>query len=446
MEKLIAKKRAVKQGAMQELLTGKRRLPGFSGEWVEKKICDYSLLVTKGTTPTSIGRKFESTGISFVKIESIVNNRIDKNLCAFIDKGTNDTLSRSILKENDILISIAGALGRVAKVEKSILPANTNQALAIIRLDETKICIEFIYWYLQSKMIIEHIAEINVQGAQANLSLENINTLPIWVPPTTTEQAAIATVLSDMDAEIDALTTKLEKIRQIKQGMMNELLTGRIRLVEQKAISDPLAKTAKFTKQKPAVEKKKQSANVHFKRSVLAAEIADRLCGEPTFGHVKMEKMIFLTENMCNVDIGSNYHRDVAGPYDNRAIRSIDSQLKKQKWFELVRGDKGYRYVPLSKRGGHKEYFTRYYSNVLPVFDKVINTFRTLDTERCEIIATLYSAWEDLANLKQNYSDEDIIHEVLNNWNKSKSRIEKERWQKALSWMRENDFSPIKEE
>ncbi len=186
-----------------------------------------------------------------------------------------------------------------------------------------------------------------------------------------------------------------------------------------------------------------KKANVHFKRSVWAAEIADRLCDEPTFGHVKMEKLIFLTEHICGVDIGSNYHRNVAGPYDNRAIRSIDSQLKKQNWFEVVRRDMGYRYLPLSKRGGHKDYFNKYYSDVESVFEKVINTFRTWNTERCEIVATLYSAWKDLVDAKQPYTDNDIINEVLNNWNDSKKRIPEERWQKALNWMRENGFVPI---
>jgi type I restriction enzyme, S subunit len=230
LEKLIAKKRAIKQGAMQELLTGKRQLPGFSGEWVEKVIRNYTLIVTKGTTPTSVGMNFTNTGITFVKIESIVNNRIDKKLCAFINEDTNKVLSRSILQENDILISIAGALGRSAMVDKSILPANTNQALAIIRLDGRKVCIDYVYRYLQSDIINKHIAEVSVQGAQANLSLEIINDLPLWIPSDISEQTAIASILSDMDAEIDALTAKLNKLRNIKQGMMSELLTGRIRL------------------------------------------------------------------------------------------------------------------------------------------------------------------------------------------------------------------------
>ncbi|WP_055668216.1 restriction endonuclease subunit S [Desnuesiella massiliensis] len=230
LEKLIAKKRAIKQGTMQELLTGKRRLAGFSGEWVEKQIRDLAVLVTKGTTPTSLGYGFTNSGVAFVKIESIENSKVVNKYCTFISEETNNALSRSILIENDILFSIAGALGRCAKVEKNILPANTNQALAIIRLDKQNVCVDYVFRFLQSEKIIRNIAEINVQGAQANLSLENINELTILLPQTIEEQTAIAQILSDMDAEIDTLTAKLSKLKYIKQGMMSELLTGRIRL------------------------------------------------------------------------------------------------------------------------------------------------------------------------------------------------------------------------
>ncbi|MEG2916266.1 MAG: restriction endonuclease subunit S, partial [Oscillospiraceae bacterium] len=246
--------------------------------------------------------------------------------------------------------------------------------------------------------------------------------------PIIQEQQAIAQVLTDMDAEIELLEQQRSKYTALKQGTMQQLLTGQIRLVADRQIRQ----TDKSTKQ----------ANVHFKRSVWAAEIVDRLCNEPTFGHVKMEKMIFLTEHLCGVDIGSNYHRDAAGPYDNRAIRSIDSQLKKQNWFEAKREERAIRYIPLSKRGGHKDYFNKYFSDVQADFDKVINTFSNWNTERCEIVATLYSAWKDIVSAQKSYSDEDIINEVLNNWHESKKRIPIERWQLALNWMREKGFEP----
>ena len=176
--------------------------------------------------------------------------------------------------------------------------------------------------------------------------------------------------------------------------------------------------------------------------SVLAAEIAERLYEEPTFGHVKMEKMLFLTERLCHIDISSNYHRDAAGPYDNRALRSIDSQLNKQKWFEVLRTEKGNRYVPMQNRGKHKTYIDKYFSAVLPTFDKIIDTFKTQNKERCEIVATLYSAWEDLLHSNKPFTDADIVNEVLNNWHESKKRISQDHWLSAIQWMRENGFVP----
>jgi len=213
---------------------------------------------------------------------------------------------------------------------------------------------------------------------------------------------------------------------------MQELLTGRIRLIE----------TAGRNLAEDEARPRSRKANVHFMRSVLAAEIVDQLHAEPTFGHVKFEKMLFLVEHLCDVDTGSTHHRQAAGPYDNRALRSIDSQLRKQQWFDTREDNGRYRYMPLQKRGGHKHYFDRYFSGVSATFNEIVETFRALDTERCEIAATLFSAWSDLLREKGNVSDEMIVHEVLNNWHESKQRIPEDRWLNALAWMREKGFVP----
>lgn len=232
LEQLIAKKRQVKQGAMQELLTGKRRLPGFSGDWEVRRLADECELITKGTTPTSIGKEFTKSGINFIKVESLDSSgRIISDKVAFIDKETNELLKRSQLKDGDLLISIAGALGRVGIVEKNLLPANTNQALAIARFSsDSRLNLLYVCHFLRLDKIKKHIDGISVQGAQANLSLQNIADLPIDAPDYD-EQIAIATTLNDMDAEIAALEARLAKARLVKQGMMQELLSGRIRLI-----------------------------------------------------------------------------------------------------------------------------------------------------------------------------------------------------------------------
>ena len=233
LDQFIAKKRDLKQAAMQQLLTGQTRLPGFSGEWEVNRLGESCELVTKGTTPTSIGRNFTKVGINFLKAESIsASGKSIPDKVAFIDDETHRLLKRSQLMVDDLLISIAGVLGRVGLVEDSDLPANTNQALAIIRLGkESAVLRIFLFYCLRSPLIEKQISDFNVQAAQANISLQNVRDLMIHLPPTKVEQTAIATVLADMDTELAALQSRRDKTRALKLGMMQELLTGRIRLI-----------------------------------------------------------------------------------------------------------------------------------------------------------------------------------------------------------------------
>ena len=233
LDRLIAKKRDLKQAAMQQLLTGQTRLPGFHGEWEVKRLGESCELITKGTTPTSIGRNFTESGVNFLKAESISESGTPiSDKVAFIDRTTHKLLNRSQLKEGDLLISIAGVLGRVGRVSEGILPANTNQALAIVRLRQSsELDRIFLFFYLRSPMTMQQIDDVNVQAAQANISLQNVRDLEIHVPPSLAEQTAIAEVLMAMDAELAALEQRREKTRALKQAMMQELLTGRTRLI-----------------------------------------------------------------------------------------------------------------------------------------------------------------------------------------------------------------------
>lgn len=228
---LIVQKELAKKALMQQLLSGKKRLKGFSGEWKVVRLGIECELVTKGTTPSSLGREFTSKGVNFIKIESLEENgAVIQNKVAFIDEQTHELLKRSQLRENDLLISIAGALGRVALVNKQILPANTNQALAIIRLKkESKLKIKYLYYFLNSPKVKKEIDAINVQAAQANLSLSNINDLTVLYP-SLEEQTAIANVLQCADDELQLLKKKLDQLKEQKKGLMQVLLTGKKRL------------------------------------------------------------------------------------------------------------------------------------------------------------------------------------------------------------------------
>ena len=144
------------------------------------RLGDIATVITKGTTPTSVGYNFQNDGINFIKIESINENGgfIDDKFDHISDE-CHKKLKRSQLQENDILFSIAGAIGRTAIVTNSILPANTNQALSIIRIPQGIINYSFLLYVLQSAVVYEQ-AEKRKQGvAQLNLSLKDISELVI---------------------------------------------------------------------------------------------------------------------------------------------------------------------------------------------------------------------------------------------------------------------------
>lgn len=419
--KLIEKKRAIKQGAMQQLLTGKKRLKGFNEPWVEKKLGEDALIL-RGGSPRPIEDYITDSqdGLNWIKIGDVKPN--DKYFRKTAEKIKKEGLNKTRqVKKGDFILSNSMSFGRPYILD---IDGCIHDGWLVIQDYQETYDMLFLYYILCSDAAMNQYASMAAGSSVQNLNKEKVANVLLYAPSSLKEQSAIAKVLSSMDEEISFLEAKREKYNAIKQGMMQQLLTGKIRLVE------------------TAVKPNATSANVHFRRSVWAAEIAERLYEEPTFGHVKMEKILFLTERLCHIDIGSHYHRDAAGPYDNNALRSIDSQLKKQKWFEVQRTEKGYRYVPMRNCGKHKTYFNRYYSGIVPMFDKIINTFKTQNTERCEIVATLYSAWEDLLHSNKSFTDADIVNEVLNNWHESKKRISQDRWLKAIQWMRDNGFAP----
>jgi type I restriction enzyme S subunit len=409
LDRLIAKKRAIKQAAMQALLSGKTRLPGFSGEWKVRRLGDIAHIKTgKRNNEDKVGDGLYPFFVRSANVERINTYSHDCEAILVPGEGKIENTFHYINGRFDV-----------------------HQRVYAITQFATDVFGRYVHLYM-SLRFGAWAMQNTVKATVDSLRLPTFQSFEVRLPPTFAEQTAIAAILSDMDAELATLETRRDKTHGIKQAMMQELLTGKTRLVK------PGIKAGKET----TVQTSGRQANVHFIRSVLAAEIIDQLHAEPTFGHVKFEKVMFLTEHLCGIDTGSTYYRQAAGPYDNWALRSIDSQLRKQKWFDAHKEDRRYIYLPLEKRGGHKQYFERYFSDIRPAFEKIVATFKKLDTEKCEIVATLFAVWNDLLHAQKIVSDEAIVHEVLNNWHESKKRIPEQRWLKALDWMREQGVVP----
>ncbi len=198
------------------------RFPEFSGEWKEKELGQCTNLITKGTTPKD---KSGKGTINYIKVENIYNGKINPRMKININEHEG-YLKRSKLEANDILFSIAGTLGRTAVVNKSHLPANTNQALAIIRGYDFET--NFLITTLGGHAVAKYIRKNPTVGAQPNLSLNQVSKLIINTP-SKNEQQKIGDFFSKLDRQIELEEQKLAKLEEQKKGYMQKIFSQELR-------------------------------------------------------------------------------------------------------------------------------------------------------------------------------------------------------------------------
>lgn len=192
------------------------RLDGFEGEWELIKLGEVCDLITKGTTAKS---QSEQGKVNFVKVENLKDNEI-YSVVKISEEEHLGSLKRSILFEGDILFSIAGTLGRTAIVRNNVLPANTNQALAIIR--GYKLDAYFLLIVLSGEVVKDYIRKNPTVGAQPNLSLEQVSSLKIQAP-SIEEQQAIGAYFSNLDNLINSHQEKISQLETLKKKLLQDM-------------------------------------------------------------------------------------------------------------------------------------------------------------------------------------------------------------------------------
>jgi type I restriction enzyme S subunit len=213
LDQLIAKKRQIKQGAMQELLTGKRRLPGFGGEWEVKRLGDIAEIVM-GQSPSSAHYNRSGAGLPLIQGNADIENR----------KTIRRVFTTHVSKYGrcgDVLLSVRAPVGEVSI---AVFDVCLGRGVCAVRYSNS-----FLYHALIAKEPVW--AKLSKGSTFDSVNSTDVRSFEIAMPHEVAEQTAIATILGDMDTELAALESRLAKARQIKQGMMRELLTGRIRLL-----------------------------------------------------------------------------------------------------------------------------------------------------------------------------------------------------------------------
>ena len=226
LDRLIAKKRDLKQAAMQQLLTGQTRLPGFHGEWEVKKIGEFTDCTAGGTPSTQVPAYWGGT-IRWMNSGELNLKRVKEVEGRITEAGLRNS-STKLIPKMCVLIGLAGQGKTRGTVAMNFVELCTNQSIAAV-FPNPAFVPEYLYFNLDSRY--DELRELSAgDGGRGGLNLKIIKAIPIPFP-SVPEQTAIASVLTEMDGELAALEQRREKTRALKQAMMQELLTGRTRLV-----------------------------------------------------------------------------------------------------------------------------------------------------------------------------------------------------------------------
>lgn len=239
IELLQEKRAALISHAVTKGLDPSVKMKDSGVEWLGEIPQDWSMVplkfltktISKGTTPSTVGEEFQDSGIRFVRGENVTLDGISETPATYIDEATNRLLRRSILEKDDVVIIIAGATtGKAAVVEDNILPANTNQAVAFIRLWDKQLARFLCYW-LSSCFVHDMVWTKAVQSAQPNLSMEDIKNFIVPLPPLEKVkdiQAYLAHRIKESAFLICNIGESLDLLREYRAALISASVTGKI--------------------------------------------------------------------------------------------------------------------------------------------------------------------------------------------------------------------------
>ncbi|GHV16363.1 type I restriction-modification system, S subunit [Bacteroidia bacterium] len=388
LNKLIEKKKNIKQGAMQELLTGKKRLQGFSGKWEIKTLEKIGAFYSGYGFPIKYQGDKDSS-IPFLKVSdlnlkgnekylNLANNYISKNALKAIT-------AKTFPKNTIVLAKIGAAIFLERKRILSHVSCIDNNMMGFV-LDYENYDFQYMY-YTFLNLNLSLYANTT---ALPSLNGKELSLIEIQVPPTKEEQTAIAQILTDMDNEIEQLEKKRDKYLNIKSGMMQQLLTGQIRLINVTSCSE----VQKVKIEENSINNRKKHSK-QFDEAVIISFLVDRFgtITEPLsrFMYTKLSYLIHRKHDCIVVD----YKKFAAGPYNPKSRYGGPEKIGKEKaYFDLVKDAKGFdAFIPQKNIQEAVDYFIQWYGANIPNW---VEQFRQYKPWELETLATVDMAVCDL--------------------------------------------------
>ena len=392
LEKLIAKKKAVKQGAMQELLTGKKRLPGFDKAWEVFLLGDIGTITGSGVDKKILPDEEPITLLNYTNVYhqiSIARQDLNHQVTASSEK-----IKNCYVLKGDVFLTPTSetpediALSAVATED---MP-DVVYSYHVVRLrPNLNFNGAFVNYALSVPMFREQALQFaEGSGIRYVITLKKFKEMQVFIPTEKAEQDAIISILSDMDNEIEALEQKLAKTRQLKQGMMQQLLTGKIRLVGKETITD-------ITAEQENPPETKTGHNHQFDDAVMIAAIVNSFYSEKyPLGRKKVQKLLYLLRRKQEADT-SEFKKKAAGPYaDEIRYKGGEPIAKKNGYISATTTPKGTSFSKGKKMDAALSYVKKW--KMQSDIDWLVSNFKYIGVNDLELYATIDMAICDLRN------------------------------------------------
>jgi type I restriction enzyme, S subunit len=420
LNKKITKKQQIKQGAMQQLLTGKKRLPGYGGEckykqteiglipedWGVIKVEEaFRFLSTASFSRDQLGSEGNVQCLHYGDIHTKYNEFIDFKFVELPKVIGKRGQSYPLLQDGDIIMADASEdyTGLCKSVEiKNVGNKKAISGLHTILLRERNNVFEngFKGYIFKIKEVRKQLIELSTGMKVFGVSKKNLE--QVFIPvPSKPEQTAIAQILTDMDDEIEKLQAEREKYKQIKAGMMQQLLTGKIRLVNKQTISNPEQKIKVLNVDFSKTEAKKQGHNEQINEAVVISFLVNKFGStEYPLSRFRYTKYAYLLHRHCE-NITSGFKKHAAGPYksDNR-YKGPENIAVKNKYITKVKNSNSGAdaFVISSKIQEALKYFVEWYGSENQLW---IEQFRYEKNNDLEVLTTVDESICDLEKMEE---------------------------------------------
>lgn len=404
-------------------------------EWISVSLLKVCLLVVDCHNKTA---PYVGNGIPLIRTSNIRDGMINfEDKMKYVDQKTYDFWSRRCLpKPGDILFTREAPMG-----ESAIIPDNTKvcmgQRMMLFRVIHDLVDVNYLHLALMDPLFQKRLQSFKVGVGVQHLRVGDVEKAVISLP-STEEQKEIVRVTNEKLRALTRVENDIEqqlvRTEKTKQSILVSAFTGK--LVDNSEVKNTL----------PFLRVFEGITETDLHAGVIALAIRTHAKDEKTantLGHVKCEKISHLVESHLGISLGRQPYKDAAGPNDYKHLHKINSRGNKAGWFE-VQNISANRHKYIAKPGieGVLEKLRAKTGDHYEKIENLVALFVPMKTQQAEIVATLYAGWNNLLLDGKTPSDEEIVYESRENWHESKLKIERDRFFRALAWMREHELVP----